>query len=281
MGVRIFVDSSADLPIDIIEQYNFTIVPLSVHFGDEAYLDSEEIDPKTFYNKLKAAKVMPTTSQVPPERFISYIQPALDAGNEVIIITLGANASGTCQSAHIAKDMLKTDKITIIDSNYLSLGIGYIAIEVAKLVEENWDVEAIIKRIQPLLENRIEHLFCVDTLEYLKKGGRIRASKAMVAEMLNIKPILNVKDAITQPIHKVRGRKKVIPYFIKKIKKELDQTSDMILVAHAQDEAFADELVEAIKTEIKWGKLIIVSQIGAIIGTHAGPGTLGCFYKKK
>lgn len=281
MSVRIIVDSSADIPKTIIDLYDFKIIPLSVHFGEEEYLDSVTITSSEFYDKLVVTDDMPSTSQIPPERFIEYIKPELDAGHEVVIVTLGSNASGTCQSAHIAKSELDSDKITIIDSNALCAGVAYIAIEVAELVLAGVQPSDLQAKVQALIDNGIEHLFCVDTLEYLKKGGRIKASKAVVAEILNIKPILNVQDAITQTIHKVRGRKKIIPYYINKIAQEIDMDSNRIIVAHSQDLEFANILVQAIRDTIKWEKDILITEIGATIGAHAGPGVLACFYKKK
>lgn len=281
MSVRIIVDSSSDLPISAIEQYDFKIIPLSVHFGEEEYLDSIDITSSQFYDKLRTSEVMPTTSQIPPERFIEYIQPELDAGHEVVVITLGSNASGTCQSALIAKSELESDKITVIDSNALCLATAYIAIEAAELIQAGVKPEALEEALKPLTDNGIEHLFCVDTLEYLRKGGRIKASQAVIAEILNIKPILNVENAITQTIHKVRGSKKIIPYYIAKMKKEMDMTSKRILIGHAQDEAFANKLKAAIRTELNWEGDIILSEIGATIGSHTGPGVLACFYQKK
>jgi DegV family protein with EDD domain len=280
MSIKIIVDSSSDLPKELIDRYNFKIIPLSVHFGSEEYLDSIDITPENFYKKLSEAVEMPTTSQIPPERFIEYFKRELAAGNEIICITLGANASGTCQSAHIAKDELESEAITIIDSNSLCMGIAYIAVEVAMMVEASVPIPEILEVIKPLTNNGVEHLFCVDTLEYLKKGGRIKASKAVVAEILNIKPILNVENAITQSIHKVRGRKKIIPYYIDKVKREIDMNSNQIMVAHSQDKEFANKLVEALRVELPWEKDIFISEIGATIGTHTGPGVLACFYKK-
>lgn len=281
MSIRIIVDSSADLPKSIVEQYNLKIIPLSVHFGDEEYLDSVNITPKEFYEKLEASDDMPSTSQIPPERFIEYIKPELDAGHSVIVVTIGSNASGTCQSAHIAREELDSEKITIIDSNSLSGGTGYIALTVARMAEAGKTKVEILEAVEPLINNGVEHVFCVDTLEYLKKGGRIKASKAAVAEILNIKPILNVENAVTQTIHKVRGRKKIIPYYIKKMQSEMDFDSEFLIVAHSQDEAFANQLIDVLRNELKWEKEIIVSEIGATIGTHAGPGVLACFYRKK
>jgi len=281
MSVRIIVDSSSDLPKSVIEHYDFTIIPLSVHFGEEEYLDAINITSSQFYDKLKSSEIMPTTSQIPPERFIEYIQPELDAGHDVVVVTLGSNASGTCQSAHIAKSELGSDKITIIDSNALCLGTAYVAVEAAELILSGTKPEDLAQALKPFTDNGIEHLFCVDTLEYLRKGGRIKASKAMVAEILNIKPILNVEDAITQTIYKVRGRKKIIPYYIDKIKKEMDPDNRRIFVGHAQDEAFARKLITSLEEELEWSGEIILGEIGATIGSHAGPGVLACFYKKK
>jgi DegV family protein with EDD domain len=276
------VDSTADLPLEIIEKYNIKVIPLTVHFGDEEFLDKVDITPNEFYNKLKTTGIIPKTSQVTPERFVKAFKRELDKGNKVICITIGSNASGTCQSAYIAKEELNTEDIIIIDSNMLCMGIGYLAIIVAKMIEKEKSIEDIIEVAKTLSNNKIEQLFCVDTLEYLKKGGRIKGSKAVVAEILNIKPILNVHDAITQTIGKVRGRKKVIPYYLKHINATMDiEQTDFIVIAHSQDEQFAIDFSKKFQEEFTWNKEIIFSEVGAIIGTHAGPGVLAVFYIKK
>lgn len=281
MSYRIIVDSSSDLPKELIERYNFKIIPLSVHFGEEEYLDAVNITPSQFYDKLKTADVMPTTSQIPPERFIDFIKPELEAGHDVVIVTIGSNASGTCQSAHLAKAELGADNITIIDSNALSLGTGYVAVEAAEMLAEGAKPEALEERLKIYTNNGIEHLFCVDTLKYLRKGGRIKATQAVIAEVLSIKPILYVIDAITETIHKVRGRKKIIPYYMKRMKENFNPDSHRIFIGHTQEEAFARELIQAIEATFDFKGEIIVSEIGATIGTHSGPGVLACFYEKK
>lgn len=281
MSYRIIVDSSSDLPKELIERYNFKIIPLSVHFGEEEYLDAVDITPSQFYDKLKTTDVMPTTSQIPPERFIDFIKPELEAGHDVVVITIGSNASGTCQSAHLAKAELGVDNITIIDSNALSLGTGYVAVEAAEMLAEGAKPEALEEALKIYTNNGIEHLFCVDTLKYLRKGGRIKATQAVIAEVLSIKPILYVIDAITETIHKVRGRKKIIPYYMKRMKENFNPDSHRIFIGHTQEEAFAQELVQAIEATFDFKKEIIVSEIGATIGTHSGPGVLACFYEKK
>lgn len=279
MAYKLFTDSSADLPQDIIEKYNITVVPLSVSFGDEEFFD---LMPKEFYERLEASDTLPITSQVPPERFIDAFREVLDQGDKIICVTIGSNASGTYQSACIAKETMDTDDIILIDSNSLCLGTGMVVLKIAKMLEDGASIDQIMEIANFYAQNKIEHLFCVDTMKYLKKGGRVKATKAAIAEVLNIKPVLIVEDAITVPFGKVRGRNKVISYYVEHIKNNLErEKTDFILVGHSQDRAFADKMVEALKNEVDFQKEIIVSEIGAIIGTHAGPGVLAVFYIKK
>ncbi len=282
MAIRLVVDSSSDLPASFIEEHEIVCVPLTVIFGQEEFRDKVDIAPSDFYKKLAHATEMPTTSQVQPERFIKAFQPILEMGDEILCITIGSSASGTCQSAFIAKDELDSDLIHVVDSNSLCMGTGYLAVIAANMIEEGFRIEEIIEAITPLTDNRIEHLFCVDTMEYLKRGGRVKASKAMVAELLNIKPILKARDAITEPIGKVRGRKKIIPYYLQHIENTMDmEASPFLSVAHSEDEDFAKELIHAFKEKFDFKKPILVSEIGATIGTHTGPGVLAVFYINK
>lgn len=281
MGYRIIVDSSSDMPKELIERYNFKIIPLSVHFGDEEYLDAINITPSEFYDKLQKSDVMPHTSQIPPERFMDYIRPELEADNEVIIVTLGSNASGTCQSAHLAMNELGSDKVTVIDSNCLCLGTSHVAIAVAELLEAGTKPQELEEALKDLTDNGVQSLFCVDTLEFLRKGGRIKASQAVIGEILKVKPILEVNDAITETIGKVRGKKKIFPFFLDKMAENCDFDYPRILVGHAQDPKGIERLIEAIREKFDYKGDIITAEIGATIGTHAGPGVLAVFYKKK
>lgn len=279
MKIQLIIDSTTDLPKEVIDQYNMKVVPLSVLFGEEEFFN---LTPTEFYDKLADAEKMPTTSQVPPERFMTAFEASLKEYDHIICVTIGSNASGTYQSACLAKEEVSADKITILDSNMLCLGTGYLALTVAKMIESGASLESIKEAAADISDNNIQHIFCVDTLEYLKKGGRITGTKAFVAEMLNIKPILSVEDAITKPFAKVRGRKKVISYYIDYIKKTLDHDkSPYILIGHAVDLASAQKLEKGIREEVGYKGEIIIGEIGEIIGTHAGPGVLAAFYYKK
>lgn len=280
--MRLVVDSSSDLPIEIIEAYNVVVVPLYVIFDGNEYKDGVDITPKEFYQRLANSEEIPTTSQVTPDRFEAAFRELREQGEDVLCITIGSNASGTCQSAFIAKEQLDDDHIWVLDSNSLCMGTGYMAILALEWAEKGLSVEEIIEKLTPLTKNRIEHLFCVDTLEYLKKGGRIRASKAKIAEILNIKPILSVNDAITQQFAKVRGRKRIIPFYLDYMEETMDfDESPFLSVAHSEDLEFANMFIEAFKERFNYNKPIYISDIGATVGTHAGPGVLATFYMKK
>ena len=280
--MRLVVDSSSDLPQEIIKKHNIHVVPLTVSIDGDDYKDGVDITPTEFYARLENSINAPKTSQVVPEQFIEAFQKILKEDDEILCITIGSTASGTCQSAILAKEEVDSDRISIIDSNALCMGTGYLVVLAAQMMEEGKTREQIVDALTPLTQNKIEHLFCVDTLEYLKKGGRIRASKALVAEILNIKPVLNVQDALTQTIGKVRGRKKIIPYYLTHIENTMDfEASPFLSVAHSIDEPFALEFIEAFKEKYDWDKPIYISELGATIGTHAGPGVLATFYIKK
>ncbi|NMA83487.1 MAG: DegV family protein [Epulopiscium sp.] len=281
MGVRLIIDSTADLPKDIIEKYNIRMLPLTVHFQDEQYKDKEDISSEEFFEKLAESEELPTTSQIPPETFIHAFREEIEKGNQIIGIFLSSAASGTFQSANIAKEEFPDEDIILIDSMMLCMGMGLLVVTVAKMLEEGKNIKEVLERIEKL-KGKIEHLFCVDTLKYLRKGGRIKASTAILGEVLNIKPILNVEDGLTQTIGKVRGSKKIIPYYIEHINNTMDrENTEVMSVCHSVQPELAKEMIKKIREEVNFQGEIIESELGPIIGTHAGPGVLAVFYIKK
>lgn len=282
MALRLVVDSSSDLPKEMIVKYSIKVVPLFVTIHGKEYLDGIDLASNEFYEMIRNDESRPFTSQVTPERFKEAFQEILNDGDDVLCITIGSNASGTWQSANLAREEIGSERITVVDSNMLCMGTGYITLMAAQMIEDGACLEEILKVITPLTQNRIEHLFSVDTLEFLKRGGRIRSSKAFVADILNIKPILNAVDATTQPIGKVRGRKKIIPYYIQHMESNFDvEKSPFISIAHSEDLEFAKECEVVLRERFSWKKPIYISEIGATIGTHTGPGVLAVFYIKR
>lgn len=281
--IKLFIDSSADSPDFLVKDELVTVLPLSVNFGDEEYLDRVTISSKEFFEKLAQVKVAPKTSQVSPAAFLEGFKRELSAGNQVVCVTIAASASGTYQSAVLArKELEDSQDILIIDSNCLCLGEAYLGIKVLEWIKAGKELNEIESLAKLYTQNRIQHLFSVDTLEYLKRGGRITGTKAFVAELLNIKPVLTVEDGLTKPIGKVRGRKKLIPHFIKHMQAELDyDQNDYILIGYTVDLDFAKQLEKEIQDQLRWEKPIYISEIGPTIGSHSGPGVLAVFYVKK
>lgn len=278
--IQIITDSMTDVPKALVEKYNIITLPLTIHFGDAEYRDGVDLSYEEFYNKLSEVKELPKTSQIPPQIFKETFEKFLAEGKEVICINGSSRASGTHQSAMIAKQDLESDFIEVVDTLGLSIGAGLLVIEAAKMAEEGFDRKAIVDRLIGYQE-KVEHIFTVDTLEFLKKGGRINPMKALIGGMLNVKPILTVKEGLVEPLDKVRGSKKVIHKMVELAKeKGGDFSNKTIAIAHANSLDSLKQLREAIEVDLN-PKEIIETDIGCTIGTHAGPGTLALFYFKE
>ena len=212
MAVRILTDSTADISPALAESLGITVVPLTVFFGEEAYLDGIGMDTATFFRRLATSKVLPRTSQPSPgafqEAFIRLIQEGADG---IVAILLSSKLSGTYQSACTARDALPEEHkhvpIEIIDSESVSVGIAYTAMQAAEEAKQGASIETIkVHALDRLARTRI--LFALDTLEYLSKGGRIGGASALVGNILSIKPILSFKDGLVVPIERPRTRTK-------------------------------------------------------------------------
>lgn len=277
--IQIITDSMTDIPKHLLEKYNIIVVPLTVNFGEDEYRDGIDLTGEAFYNKLAQAKELPTTSQVTPSTFVQIFQAVLKDGKEIICINGSSKASGTYQSAVLAKNELNNDKIDIFDTMALCFGGGFFVYEAAKMAEEGKNRKEIIDNLKAM-KLKIDHIFTVDTLEYLKKGGRLNPMKATIATILNVKPILTVEEGLVESLDKVRGSKKVIGKMVELAKVRGENFSNKtVAVSHANNPEKAKELVELVKKELN-PKEIILTEIGCTIGTHAGPGTLAIFYQK-
>jgi len=279
MGIKIITDSTADIPPELLEKYDIRRVPLSVIIGDKSYKDWEELAPKEFYKIIRETDVIPKTSQVIPQTFMEVYKEEIQKGNSIISIHLTSKASGTYQSALIAKETLGEGDITVIDSKGYSLGIGLMVLEAAKMAKEGKTKDEIVNKIYDMID-RIKYIFSVDSLDYLRKGGRLSYAQAFVGGMLNIKPILWVKDGELEVIDKVRGSKKVIEKFLDFMASFRNDFQDQTIgIMHGDNIDMALQIKEAILQRFKVGD-IIVAEIGCVIGTHAGPGTVAVTFQK-
>jgi DegV family protein with EDD domain len=274
--IAVVTDSTCDLPQELIKKYNIFVIPLYVRFGDEVYKEGIDISLEEFYTKLKSSNIHPSTSQPSPQDFITMYQRLDQEYDYIFSIHISSNLSGTVQSANTAKNELKLDKIEIIDSLQTSIPLGMIVIEVAKFCEQERSKEKLIKFISNLIYN-IRVIFTVDTLEYLQKGGRIGKAQALLGSILDIKPILGIEEGGVVPLAKVRGRKKMYHKVIEMIKEDIGDKKINIGIVHANSQDLGLKLKDLMYEHFQIQQCIF-SQIGAVIGTHTGPGTLGVGY---
>lgn len=280
MGIRIIIDSTSDVTPEIIDKYNLIMVPLTVNFEDKSYLDKIEIKSDEFFELLSKSEKLPTTSQVSPGTFVETFSEILLQGDEIIGLFLASEFSGTYESARIAKDMIGGDKIHLIDSRSVTLGSFALILEAIELVNQNKNIQEIVETLE-VLKDKVEAVAVLDTLKYLEKGGRLSKGQAVVGSILNIKPIIRIKEGKINVIDKIRGNNKTIRWFDKWIEENnFDLFDKTILLFHGRNIEQLKVLREAIENKYKI-KNIIEQEIGPVIGTHAGPGVLGIGFVNK
>ncbi|MGE5578800.1 MAG: DegV family protein [Bacillota bacterium] len=276
-GVKIITDSAGDFAPEFMQEKGITVVPLAVHFGTETFRDWYDIRGKQFYDRLRAGGVLPRTSQPSPAAFQKAFAEATADGSSVVCITLSSGVSGTYQSAVIARDMLPGKPITVIDSKQAACGEGLLALTAQEMAAAGATAEEIASRIVDALQKMVS-VFSVDTLEYLAKNGRIGRAARFLGTLLNMKPILGLdKDGYVTAIERVRGSGKVIPALVEQALARAGSNKAAVLaVAHADCPDAARELKEAATSAFKV-KRVFESELGPVIGSHVGPGTMALF----
>ena len=279
MKTRIIVDSTVDLMPEFKSRVH--TVPLTVHFGDEEYIDGVTIDYKTFYEKLIESDVLPTTSQATPDAFAKAFEKAKEAGESAVVITLASNFSGTYQSAMIAAE--DYENIYVVDSASAAIGSGVLVELAFRLLDEGRSA----KEIAQILEEEKKKIIIValvDTLEYLKKGGRVSGTVAFVGGMLNIKPVLSVINGEIHMLGKARGSKMGNNLLVQEIDKAggIDFTQPVLLGYSGISDALLLKYIEDSR-HVWEGNLeeVRYTTIGSVIGTHAGPGAVAVAFFKK
>lgn len=272
MKTRIIVDSTADLMPEIKERVN--VVPLTVKFGDEEFIDGVTIDNKTFYEKLIESDSLPTTSQATPDAFMTEFEKAKEAGEAAVVITLSSKFSGTYQSAMIAAE--EYENIYVVDSSSVAMG-GGILIELAlRLLDEGKNAEEIAKILEEE-KHKIVIVALLDTLEYLKKGGRISKAVAFAGGVLNIKPVISVTDGEISMLGKARGSKMGNNLLVQEIEKAggIDFSKPVLLGYSGLSDVILNKYIEDSR-HIWEGNLeeVRYTTVGSVIGTHVGPGAV-------
>ncbi|MCF6095058.1 DegV family protein [Microaerobacter geothermalis] len=275
--IRIVTDSTADIPKELVEKFNLTVVPLKVHFGESTYLDGVNLSASEFYKKLEQSPLLPTTSQPSPLDFVDTFKGIHDQeeGNvSIISIHLSSALSGTYQSANLAKNMIGNEvDVTVIDSKMASYAIGIIVIAVAEAAESGKTKEQCILLAEQLIEETVVY-FVVDTLEYLQKGGRIGKASALFGSLLNIKPILSLdRDGEVYAIDKVRGQKKAFGRLIQYLKEYAGDHKVRVGISHGEAYEEVEQIKEMLHQDFEISDMVI-TDIGPVIGTHVGPKTV-------
>lgn len=272
-NTAIVLDSTADFP-DAAQRFpNWRVVPLYVNFGDESYRDGVDMTAEEFYRRLPSADPMPTTSQPTPADFAAAYDE-LGGYDRILAITIAARLSGTFQSAGLAADA----RVRTIDSQTASAAIAMLALAIQRRLDRGTtdeEVDALVERYTR------EHglLFTVDTLAFLARGGRIGRAKAFAGELLNVKPILSIRDGEVVPVKRVRGSRKAFQEFVDALESQTVDGPDLrIGIAHADAPGRMAELAKMTRDLRPQATIEIETSLGAVIGTHAGPGAVGLFW---
>ena len=279
MAVKIIIDSTTDLIPEIKEKT--TVVPLTVHFGEKEYIDGVAITHKQFYEKLVETDVLPHTSQATPADFSTVFQQVSDSGDSAVVITLSSKLSGTYQSAMIAA--ADYDNIFVIDSDSVTIGAGILAELALQLVDSGMDAPSVAERLENEKKN-VRIIAMVDTLEYLKKGGRVSKTVAFAGGLLNIKPVLSVVQGEIIMLGKARGSKQGNNLLVTEIENcgGVDFSRPVLLGYTGLSDILLQKYIE--DSADLWkngvGKLNTTA-IGSVIGTHAGPGAIAAAFFKK
>lgn len=279
MKTRIIVDSTADLMPEY--KSRVSVVPLTVHFGEEEYIDGVTIDHKTFYDKLIESDVLPSTSQATPDAFMKEFNKAKEAGEAAVVITLASKFSGTYQSAMIAA--AEYEDIYVVDSSSAAMGSGILVELAFRMLDEGKNAEQIAKALEEE-RKKIVIVALVDTLEYLKKGGRISKTVAFAGTVLNIKPVLSVVDGEINMLGKARGSKMGNNLLVQEIDKAggIDFSKPVLLGYSGISDALLQKYIE--DSRYIWEgnlKEVRYTTVGSVIGTHAGPGAVVVAFFKK
>ncbi|MFW6389912.1 MAG: DegV family protein [Halanaerobiales bacterium] len=284
MDYRFIADSAADLPDSIIEKYDIDVFPLYVHHGDHAFKDRIEISPEELYKNMKKEKVY-KTSQVTVNDFLVKFEEYAKKKETVIYLAFSSELSGTFQSAVLAKEQIKEEypqfDLTIIDSRCASMGVGlaiYNTIDdIENQIIDRKNKDEVVKRVCYYAEH-MEHIFTVDDLDYLVRGGRLNKVSGFVGGILNIKPIISIEDGVLKPREKKKGRKRVLKRIIEIMEERGTNLKEQkVAIIHADAKKDAKKLEKMIDKRFN-PESIIVHTIGAVIGAHAGPGALGVFF---
>jgi len=275
-NTAVVLDSTSDWPEAAARFPNMRVVPLYVRFGDEMIRDHVELSPHEFYERLRQAPELPTTSQPTPQDFGDAYEQ-LREYDRIYVLTVSAKLSGTFQSASLAAEE-HGEHVRVVDTETASMAMAMLALALQRRLERGTtddEVGELVERFRR--DNRV--VFTVGTLEYLAKGGRIGKAQALAGTILNVRPILSVEDGVIVPIARVRGRQKALEEFGRLfVEGTEDGTGLHVSIAHADAREWVEVLTDLVRRARPRAEIDVVATLGAVVGTHAGPGAVGFFW---
>lgn len=280
MTIKILVDSACDLTEKHYNELDIEMVPLTVHLNDKDYQDGIDISPKTVYDAMREGATT-KTSQVSPQTFKTIFTSYVEKNQPLVYLAFSSELSGTYQTAKMIEQEIKEENpdapIYIIDTKCASIGYGLVVHRAAELAKSGATVTEILE-IATYHAKHMEHIFTVDDLDYLYRGGRVSRTTAFVGSLLKIKPLLHVEDGKLIPLENVRGSKKVLGRMLSIMEERgTDFSNQTIGISHGDDLETAEKLAAMINE--KFGpKKIIIEMVGSVIGAHSGPGTIALFF---
>ena len=279
--IAIVTDSTTSLPQELVERYHIHVIPTLVLFGMDVYRDGVDLSPPQFYRMLGEASHLPTTSQPSMEDFADFYRSLGEEADAIISIHVSEELSGTLASAYAARTTLPGVPIEIIDSRFISMGLGFVVLAAARAAAEGKSVAEAAMAAKEVVP-KMNLLFVVETLRYLAKGGRIGGASALIGSVLQIKPVLCIKDGRIEVQEKVRSTIKARGRMIEIMEERVGPGATVhAAVVHANSLAEAEAMREELARRFNCAELY-VTEIGAVIGTHTGPGTVGvAFYAEE
>lgn len=279
--IRIVTDSTSDLSPQRAAELGVEVVPLAVHFGEETFRDGVDITKEAFFERLAQVDTLPTTSQVPPETFIQVFRRLTEGGDQVLGLFISGAMSGTSQSANIARGIVDEDNIAIVETGTVTFGLGLLVETACRLRDQGLSLSELEQKLTQLA-GRVRLLAVVDTLKYLKMGGRISGATAVVGGILGITPIITIQDGLVVSVGKTRGRKAGFQFIDKWLQeKEAPDTSLPVSFGHSNAPQVMEECMAYFGPKLA-GADLLPSDIGAVVGTHVGPGAGGlAFFVKE
>lgn len=275
--IKIITDSTLDLPAELIREKNIEVLPLLINFGEESYLDGVEITTKEMIDKINATGVLPTTAQVTPNRFEETFKKYLDEGYKIVALTLSSDMSGTYQSACIAKDMLESDDVVVIDSRNVTSGLGLLVLKACQFRDKGLGIKEIEEEILKAIP-KVKSSLNFESLENLVRGGRLSKTAGTIGSVLGLRLILEVKDGKMSVKDKVRGSKKALKKLISDFESvDVDFDSPIVLLELLNEDVYQGLKIYFQEKNINY----IDAKVGCTVGIHSGIKPCGIFFFEK